>query len=101
MRRRSATWCVTDSAENHTVRKVELVRAAAVAILAIVAVSCCAQNFPTRPVRFVLSYGAPGGTPDIIARMLGARLTQRWARQVVMDPRPRAGGLLPSDTYAI
>ncbi len=73
---------------------------AAVAILAIVAGACCAQNFPTRPVRFVLSYGASGGTPDIIARMLGARLTQLWARQVVIDPRPGGGGILAAEIVA-
>jgi tripartite-type tricarboxylate transporter receptor subunit TctC len=93
-------WCVTDFAENYTVRKVELVHAAAVVILAIIAGACCAQNFPTRPVRFVLSYGAPGGTPDIIARMLGARLTQLWERQVVIDPRPGGGGILAAEIVA-
>jgi len=91
---------VTDFAENYTVRKVELVHAAAVVILAIIAGACCAQNFPTRPVRFVLSYGAPGGTPDIIARMLGARLTQLWERQVVIDPRPGGGGILAAEIVA-
>ena len=77
-----------------------MVRAGAVAILAIIAGACCAQNFPTRPVRFVLSYGAPGGTPDIIARMLGARLTQLWERQVVIDPRPGGGGILAAEIVA-
>ena len=91
---------MTDFAENYTVRKVELVHAAAVVILAIIAGACCAQNFPTRPVRFVLSYGAPGGTPDIIARMLGARLTQLWERQVVIDPRPGGGGILAAEIVA-
>ena len=81
-------------------RKTEFVRAAGVAILAIAAGACCAQNFPARPVRFVLSYGAPGGTPDIIARMLGAKLTERWGRQVVIDPRPGGGGIMAAEIVA-
>jgi len=91
---------VTDFAENHTVHKTDVIRAAAIVILAIAAGACCAQSFPTRPVRFVLSYGAPGGTPDIIARMLGAKLTERWSRQVVIDPRPGGGGIMAAEIVA-
>ena len=75
-------------------------RAAAVTILVITAGACCAQDFPSKPVRFVLSYGAPGGTPDIIARMLGAKLTDMWGRQVVIDPRPGGGGILAAEIVA-
>ena len=91
---------MTDFAENHTVHKTDVIRAAAIVILAIAAGACCAQSFPTRPVRFVLSYGAPGGTPDIIARMLGAKLTERWSRQVVIDPRPGGGGIMAAEIVA-
>lgn len=89
-----------DSADNQAVRKFGIARAAAATILAIAAGACCAQNFPARPVRFVLSYGAPGGTPDIIARTLGAKLTKLWGNQVVIDPRPGGGGILAAEIVA-
>ena len=59
-----------------------------------------AQDYPKRPVRFVLTFGAPGGSPDTIARAVGARLTEMWGVQVVIDPRPGAGGMLATEIVA-
>ena len=59
-----------------------------------------AQDFPKRPVRLVLTFGAPGGAPDTIARAVGARLTEMWGMQVVIDPRPGAGGMLATEIVA-
>jgi tripartite-type tricarboxylate transporter receptor subunit TctC len=69
-------------------------------LLAAAACGACAQDFPRRPVRFVLSFGAPGGSPDTIARVVGAKLTERWGVQVVIDPRPGAGGMLATEIVA-
>ena len=68
----------------------------------LLAASACgaAQDFPKRPVRFVLSFGAPGGSPDTIARVVGAKLTELWGVQVVIDPRPGAGGMLATEIVA-
>ena len=59
-----------------------------------------AEAWPVRPVRFVLSFGAPGGSPDIIARRVGPKLTELWGKQVVIDPRSGAGGVLGTDIAA-
>ena len=59
-----------------------------------------AEAWPTRPVRFILSFGAPGGSPDIIARRVGPKLTELWGKQVVVDPRSGAGGVLGTDIAA-
>ena len=59
-----------------------------------------AQDFPRRPVRLVLTFGAPGGAPDTIARVVGAKLTEMWGVQVVVDPRPGAGGMLATELVA-
>jgi tripartite-type tricarboxylate transporter receptor subunit TctC len=60
-----------------------------------------AQAYPDRPVRFVLSFGAPGGTPDITARLIAPRLTELWGgRQLVVDPRSGAGGVVGTDIVA-
>jgi tripartite-type tricarboxylate transporter receptor subunit TctC len=62
--------------------------------------SFAAETWPTRPVRFVLSFGAPGGSPDTIARLVGPKLTDQWGKQFVVDPRSGAGGVLGTDIAA-
>ena len=70
---------------------------------------CAAPSFPERPVRLVLSFGAPGGMPDTIARLISPRLSETWGRQLVVDPRSGAGGVVgteiaakaPSDGYTL
>ena len=49
-----------------------------------------AQAYPTRPVHLILGY-APGGAPDIVARLFGQWLSQRFDQQVIIDNRPGAG----------
>jgi len=50
-----------------------------------------AQAYPSRPVTLVVFVPA-GGTPDIIARLVGQALSQRLGQSVVIDNRPGAGG---------
>src|ERR1035437_7340732 len=58
-----------------------------------------AQDFPSRPVRFVVPY-APGGSGDLLARLLGAKLSSMWGWQVVVENKPGAGGLIGTDFAA-
>ena len=69
-------------------------------LLAASAIAHGADNWPTRPVRLVLSFGAPGGAPDLIARLSAPKLTDLWGKQVVVDPRSGAGGVLGTDIGA-
>jgi tripartite-type tricarboxylate transporter receptor subunit TctC len=65
-----------------------------------------AQSWPTKPVRFVLSQPA-GSSPDIVARLLGDRLSRVWGQPVVIDNRPggqnvigaQAAAHAPADGY--
>ncbi|HEV7799498.1 MAG TPA: tripartite tricarboxylate transporter substrate binding protein [Burkholderiales bacterium] len=59
-----------------------------------------AQDYPKRPVRMVLSFGAPGGAPDTIARTLAPKLSEMWGQQLVVDPRSGAGGILGTEIVA-
>ncbi|MGZ5260585.1 MAG: tripartite tricarboxylate transporter substrate-binding protein, partial [Burkholderiales bacterium] len=48
----------------------------------------------------VLSFGAPGGAPDTIARTLAPKLSELWGQQLVVDPRSGAGGILGTEIVA-
>ena len=67
-----------------------------------------AQQYPTKSVRYIVPY-APGGGTDTVARTLGAKLTEAFGQQFVIDNRPGAGGNIateialkaPADGYTI
>lgn len=69
-------------------------------LLSLTAVSAFAQQYPGKPVRFVLPFGAPGGAPDIVARLMAPKLTDVWGQQVVVEPRVGAGGTIGSEAVA-
>jgi tripartite-type tricarboxylate transporter receptor subunit TctC len=75
-----------------------LIRAAACA-LALYAAHAQAQNFPSRPVRFIVTY-PPGALNDLIARTLSPQLAALWHQQVVVDNRPGGGTLIGSELGA-
>jgi tripartite-type tricarboxylate transporter receptor subunit TctC len=58
-----------------------------------------AQTYPARPVR-IIAASAPGGTSDILARMLAQKLTEAFKQQVVVDNRAGASGILGTDAVA-
>ena len=72
---------------------------AAVTIVALASIPSAAQDFPTRPVRFIVPYAA-GGSGDLLARLLGNKLAAIWGQQVVVDNRAGGGGLIGTEFAA-
>lgn len=58
-----------------------------------------ATNYPARPIKIVVPF-APGGTTDMLARLVGQRLTQSWGQPVVIENKPGAGATLGADMVA-
>jgi len=66
------------------------------------------KAYPTRPVRWIVAF-PPGSTPDILARLMGQWLSERFAQPFVIENRPGAGGNLateavvraPADGYTL
>ena len=69
------------------------IAAGAVAALAIASGSVHAQAFPSKPVRIVVGF-SPGGSNDIIARMMAPKLAELLGQQVVVENKTGAGGAI-------
>lgn len=68
------------------------VSVAAVSLAALlVSTQAAAQNYPAKPIRVIVPY-PPGGTSDILTRLVGAKLTEAWGQQILADNRTGAGG---------
>ena len=52
-----------------------------------------AQNYPAKPIHILVPY-APGGISDIASRILGAKLTEAWSQQVLVENRPGGNGFI-------
>ena len=70
-----------------------------ICVLLLTAPLAHAQTFPTKPIRFVVPSSAGGGN-DYLARLFGARITENWGQQVLVDLRPGAAGILGSEIVA-
>ncbi|HEX6004240.1 MAG TPA: tripartite tricarboxylate transporter substrate binding protein [Burkholderiales bacterium] len=58
-----------------------------------------AQSYPARSIR-IIALSSPGSGPDIVGRLIGAKLTEAWGQQVIVDPRPAATGIVGSEIAA-
>src|SRR5450755_1336964 len=80
----------------------------AAAALALAATTAFAADFPVKPVRIITPF-PPGGSVDLVARLLAADLSKAWGQQVIVDNRAGASGNIgtelaknaPPDGYAL
>jgi tripartite-type tricarboxylate transporter receptor subunit TctC len=76
-----------------------MIRLIAAFVLGLATTVCTAQGYPAKPIRMIIPY-PPGGGTDFFARMLGAKLTEAFGQQVVMENRPGAAGVIGADAAA-
>ena len=65
----------------------------------LLAIDALAQEYPTKPIRLIMPF-PPGGSNDIVGRMLGMQLGERLGRQIVIDNRGGAGGVIGTEMVA-
>ncbi|MGZ5164890.1 MAG: Bug family tripartite tricarboxylate transporter substrate binding protein [Burkholderiales bacterium] len=68
-------------------------------LLVLVPNSAYGQAYPTKPVRIIVPW-TPGGTADLLARILAQKMSEAFGHQVIADNRPGAGGLIGTDLAA-
>lgn len=76
-----------------------VVKAAFAALVLASSAACVAASYPDHPVRLIVPY-PPGGPNDVLARLLGERLTDAWKQQVVVENRAGAGGNIATEAAA-
>ncbi len=67
--------------------------ATVIALVVFCAAPAHAQNYPAKPIHILVPY-APGGISDIASRILGAKLTEAWGQQVLVENRPGGNGFI-------
>ena len=71
--------------------------AAGIAAMCLVAGVAVAQPYPNKPLRLVVPFG-PGGSNDIVGRILAQKMAENLGQPVVVDNRPGAGGMVGTDS---
>jgi len=78
-------------------------RSVLVAALACIGAAAFAQNaasdYPAKPIRIIVPFAA-GGSVDVIARILGQKLTEAWSQPVLVESRPGAATIIGTDVAA-
>jgi len=80
-------------------RESRLMRACVALALACVAAGACAQDYPARPIRFIIP-SPTGATTDVLARITAQKVAEQFGKQLILDNRPGAGSIIGTDMVA-
>ena len=69
----------------------KLVQAAAAIAVLVAAGPLAAQTYPNKPVKLIVTY-PPGGSSDLMSRIVGQKLSELWGQQVIVESKPGAAG---------
>ena len=69
------------------------------ALLPLAALPAAAQQYPAKPIRIIVPFGA-GGSADTMARLVGQRFTESWGQGVVVENRTGAAGMIGAEAVA-
>jgi len=68
-------------------------------VLALACATAGAQQYPARPVRFIVP-NPPGGGTDLVARIVAQKMSEQWGQNLVVDNRAGAGGIIAVEVAA-
>ena len=68
-------------------------------LFAFLSFSLNAQTYPTRPIRLVVPF-APGGSADLVGRLVAHEMSQSWGQPVVVENKPGASGMIGNELVA-
>ena len=78
---------------------IRIVLTAAFLFSSVFASHAAEPQYPSRPIRIIVPF-APGAATDIIARLLGQKMTEAWGQPVVVDNRGGANGFIAAEAVA-
>ncbi len=73
--------------------------AAAVLAASVAAAQSPADKYPEKPIKIIVPF-APGGSTDILARVIGQKLTEKWSQPVIVETRPGAATMIGTQAAA-
>lgn len=82
-----------------TASKLLLGMAAALGMTILVGPAAQAQDYPTKPIRFIVPQ-PPGGPTDTVARIVAQKLSEKWGQPVLVENRPGSGSNIGTDLVA-
>ncbi len=76
-----------------------MLRTAFAVIALVFSTLVAAQSYPSRPIRLIVPF-PPGGTNELLSRIISQRLQEKWGQPVITENRPGAGGNIGADAVA-